>query len=51
MNDVMLQEETEQTTYINTILATGPIRSLITFLVNKGGFSRNGKIKYDLLFF
>ncbi|XP_063822277.1 endoribonuclease CG2145-like [Ostrinia nubilalis] len=29
-------EETEQTTYINTILATGPIRSLVSFLVNKG---------------
>lgn len=32
----MLQEETEQTTYINTILATGPIRSLMNFLVSKG---------------
>ncbi|XP_068626580.1 endoribonuclease CG2145-like [Battus philenor] len=29
-------EESEQTTFINTILATGPIRSLMTFLVNKG---------------
>ncbi|KPJ08749.1 Poly(U)-specific endoribonuclease-like [Papilio machaon] len=29
-------EESEQTTYINTIMATGPIRSLMTFLVNKG---------------
>ncbi|XP_061708967.1 endoribonuclease CG2145-like [Cydia pomonella] len=29
-------EESEQTTYINTILATGPIRSLMSFLVNKG---------------
>lgn len=31
-----LQEESEQTTYINTILATGPIRSLVAYLVNKG---------------
>ncbi|XP_047984817.1 endoribonuclease CG2145-like [Leguminivora glycinivorella] len=29
-------EESEQTTYINTILATGPIRSLMNFLVSKG---------------
>ncbi|CAH2240708.1 poly(U)-specific endoribonuclease homolog [Pararge aegeria] len=29
-------EETEVITYINTILATGPIRSLMTFLVSKG---------------
>ncbi|CAH4031209.1 endoribonuclease CG2145-like [Pieris brassicae] len=29
-------EETEQVTYINTILATGPMRSLMTFLVSKG---------------
>lgn len=29
-------EESEQTTFINTILATGPIRSLMAFLVNKG---------------
>ncbi|XP_049877824.1 endoribonuclease CG2145-like [Pectinophora gossypiella] len=29
-------EETEQTTFINTILATGPIRSLMTFLTSKG---------------
>ncbi|XP_059050971.1 endoribonuclease CG2145-like [Achroia grisella] len=29
-------EESEQTTFINTILATGPIRSLMAHLVNKG---------------
>ncbi|XP_045448589.1 endoribonuclease CG2145-like [Melitaea cinxia] len=29
-------EETEQITYINTILATGPIRTLMNFLVSKG---------------
>ncbi|CAK1602136.1 unnamed protein product [Parnassius mnemosyne] len=29
-------EESEQTTFINTIMATGPIRSLMAFLVNKG---------------
>ncbi|GBP28132.1 Poly(U)-specific endoribonuclease homolog [Eumeta japonica] len=29
-------EETEQVTFINTIMATGPIRSLMAFLVNKG---------------
>ncbi|CAG9581569.1 unnamed protein product [Danaus chrysippus] len=29
-------EETEQITFINTILATGPMRSLMSFLVNKG---------------
>ncbi|XP_041975327.1 poly(U)-specific endoribonuclease homolog [Aricia agestis] len=29
-------EETEQVTFINTILATGPIRTLMTFLANKG---------------
>lgn len=29
-------EETEQMTFINTILATGPIRSLMSFLVSKG---------------
>ncbi|XP_011562209.3 endoribonuclease CG2145 [Plutella xylostella] len=29
-------EESEQTTFINTILATGPIRSLMSFFVNKG---------------
>lgn len=29
-------EETEQVTYINTILATGPIRTLMNYLVSKG---------------
>ncbi|KAJ2947933.1 hypothetical protein O0L34_g9726 [Tuta absoluta] len=29
-------EETEQTTFINIILSTGPIRSLMNFLVSKG---------------
>lgn len=29
-------EESEQTTFINTILATGPIRTLMTFLTSKG---------------
>ncbi|XP_022821722.1 poly(U)-specific endoribonuclease homolog [Spodoptera litura] len=29
-------EETEQVTFINTILATGPVRSLMNFLVSKG---------------
>ncbi|KAM3967766.1 endoribonuclease Arlr [Aphomia sociella] len=29
-------EESEQITFINTILATGPIRSLMSFLVSKG---------------
>lgn len=37
-SDVISQEESEQTTYINTILATGPIRSLMSYLVSKGRY-------------